>query len=90
MRESHAIRPIESAVADRAERPVSFNHRGVLFGTMGLVMAAAIGTWLVWYGIHAEHEMVMNEIRGACTRVMPDAVERCIDTVVIQRGGARR
>ncbi len=90
MRESNAMRAMEPAVVDRAERPGSFNHRSVLFGTVGLVAAAAMGTWLVWYGIHTEHEMVMNEIRGACTRVMPEAVERCIDTVIIQRGGARR
>jgi hypothetical protein len=33
---------------------------------------------------------IEEDIRSACERVMPETVQRCVDTVIIQRGGARR
>lgn len=58
--------------------------------TVGAIFVALIGSWLVWWGLHLQRQFAEDEIRAACQRVMPDAVQRCVDTVVIQRGGARR
>lgn len=58
--------------------------------TVGAILVALIGSWLVWWGLHLQRQFAEDEIRAACQRVMPDAVQRCVDTVVIQRGGARR
>lgn len=57
---------------------------------VGLVAAFALGTWLVWWGAVVQRTFTLEDVRSACQRVMPEAVERCIDTVTIQRGGARR
>jgi hypothetical protein len=43
----------------------------------------------VW-AINLQRQFAEDEIRGACQRVMPETVQRCVDTVIIQRGGARR
>jgi hypothetical protein len=56
----------------------------------GAVLLAVIGTWLVWFSAFVQHKFQEEDIRAACQRVMPDTAERCFDTVVIQRGGARR
>ena len=58
--------------------------------TVGTLLAFLIGSWLVWWGLHLQRQFAEDEIRGACQRVMPETVERCVDTVIIQRGGARR
>jgi hypothetical protein len=58
--------------------------------SVGIVAAFALGTWLVWWAALLQREFTLEEIRSACQRVMPETVERCIDTVTIQRGGARR
>lgn len=58
--------------------------------TVGIVVAFALGSWLVWLAAYVQRHFVLEEIRSACQRVMPDTVERCVDTVIIQRGGARR
>ena len=58
--------------------------------TVGTMLAFLIGSWLVWWAIHLQGQFAEDEIRAACQRVMPDSVQRCVDTVVIQRGGARR
>jgi hypothetical protein len=50
----------------------------------------ALGSWLVWLALYLQHRFVHDEIRAACQRLMPDTADRCIDTVIIQRGGARR
>lgn len=66
---------------------------GVLFvmkWTVGTILAFLIGSWLVWWAMHLQRQFADAEIRAACQRVMPDTVQRCVDTVVIQRGGARR
>ena len=56
------------------------------------VIAAAfvLGSWLVWLNASVQRSITMDDIRAACQRLMPDTVERCVDTVIIQRGGARR
>ncbi|MEO5954134.1 MAG: hypothetical protein ABIR36_00355 [Nitrospiraceae bacterium] len=66
---------------------------GILFviqWTVGTVLVVLMGSWLVWWTIHLQRQFAEDEIRAACQRVMPDTVQRCVDTVVIQRGGARR
>jgi hypothetical protein len=57
---------------------------------VGAVLAAVIGTWLVWFSVSLQREFQVEDIQAACQRVMPETVERCVDTVIIQRGGARR
>ena len=57
---------------------------------VGAVLAAVIGTWLVWFSVSLQRRFQEEDIRAACQRVMPETVERCVDTVTIQRGGARR
>ncbi|MGA6828334.1 hypothetical protein ACO9S2_12045 [Nitrospira sp. NS4] len=56
----------------------------------GGVLAAAIGTWLVWFSVVVQRNFNEADIRAACQRMMPDTADRCYDTVVIQRGGVRR
>lgn len=62
----------------------------VIQWTVGIVAAFALGSWLVWLAAYLQRHFVLEDIRSACQRVMPDTVERCVDTVIIQRGGARR
>jgi hypothetical protein len=57
---------------------------------IGTVLVAVIGTWLVWFSFVLQRQHNEADIRAACQRVMPETVERCVDTVVIQRGGMRR
>ena len=57
---------------------------------VGAALCAVIGTWLVWFSFVIQRQHNEADIRAACQRVMPETVERCIDTVVIQRGGMRR
>jgi hypothetical protein len=57
---------------------------------IGILAAFALGTWLVWWATHLQRQFAMEDIRAACQRAMPDTVDRCVDTVIIQRGGARR
>ena len=64
--------------------------RLVIQWTVGTVLVVLMGSWLVWWAIHLQRQFAEDEIRAACQRVMPDSVQRCVDTVVIQRGGARR
>jgi hypothetical protein len=54
------------------------------------LLLAMIGTWLVWFSAVIQRNFQQEDIRAACQRAMPDTAERCIDTVVIQRGGIRR
>ncbi len=57
---------------------------------IGAVLAVALGSWLVWFSVYLQRMFIEEDIREACQRVMPDTVQRCVDTVIIQRGGARR
>lgn len=54
------------------------------------LLAAVIGTWLVWFAAYVQRQQNEEDIRSACRRLMPETAERCFDTVVIQRGGVRR
>ena len=56
----------------------------------GAVLLAVIGTWLVWFSASIQRQFQQEDIRAACQRVMPETTDRCVDTVVIQRGGVRR
>ena len=64
--------------------------RLVIQWVVGVVLAWAVGTWLVWWAAYSQRQFALEEIRAACQRAMPETVDRCIDTVIIQRGGARR
>lgn len=55
-----------------------------------LILLAVIGTWLVWFSAFIQRSLQEDDIRAACRRTMPETVDRCFDTVVIQRGGIRR
>ena len=57
---------------------------------LGAVLVVAFGSWLVWLSAYLQRMFIEEDIRAACQRVMPDTVQRCVDTVIIQRGGARR
>lgn len=76
--------PLEEAASS------SFPLMLVMQWAIGIVAAFALGTWLVWWAALVQRTFTVEDIRSACQRVMPESVERCIDTVTIQRGGARR
>lgn len=57
---------------------------------VGAILTLLIGSWLVWWAMHLQRQFAEEEIRAACQRVMPETMQRCVDTVVIQRGGMRR
>jgi hypothetical protein len=79
----------ETPAQDRP-RGLSGGVRLVVQWIAGTILALLIGSWLVWWAINLQWQFAEDEIRGACQRVMPETVERCVDTVIIQRGGARR
>jgi flagellar biosynthesis/type III secretory pathway M-ring protein FliF/YscJ len=56
----------------------------------GAMLLALIGTWLVWFSFVVQRKLNEEDIRAACQRMMPETAERCVDTVIIQRGGVRR
>jgi hypothetical protein len=57
---------------------------------VGAILVFALGTWLVWWSVYLQRQFAEEDIRLACKRVMPETADRCFDTVIIQRGGARR
>ncbi len=57
---------------------------------VGAVLVVAVGSWLVWLSVFLQRMFIEEDVRAACQRIMPDTVQRCVDTVVIQRGGAKR
>jgi hypothetical protein len=74
------------------DTPRDFSDRTLLVmqWIAGTILAFLIGSWLVWWAINLQRQFAEDEIRAACQRVMPETVERCVDTVILQRGGARR
>ena len=76
--------------AQAASRGLSGVALLVMQWIVGTILALLIGSWLVWWAIHLQRQFAEDEIRASCERLMPDTVQRCVDTVVIQRGGARR
>ena len=71
-------------------QPTSFPVKVIVQWCVAILAAFALGTWLVWWSAVVQRTFTLEDIRSACQRVMPESVERCIDTVTIQRGGARR
>jgi hypothetical protein len=71
-------------------QPRSFPVRLVVQWIVGIAVLFGLGTWLVWWAASVQRTFTLEDIRSACQRVMPETVERCVDTVIIQRGGARR
>ena len=80
----------DDALPAVAAKPVLFPLKVIVQWCIGLLAAFALGTWLVWWAALVQRAFTLEDIRSACQRVMPESVERCIDTVTIQRGGARR
>ena len=76
--------------AQDAPRGLSGGVLLVMQWMVGMILAFLIGSWLVWWGMYLQRQFSEDEVRAACQRLMPDTVQRCVDTVVIQRGGARR
>ena len=80
----------DDALTAVTQVPAPFPLKLILQWCIGIFAAFALGTWLVWWGALVQRMFTLQDVRSACQRVMPEAVERCIDTVTIQRGGARR
>jgi hypothetical protein len=80
----------DDAVTAASPRPAVFPVKLVLQWSIGILAAFALGSWLVWWAALVQRAFMLEDIRSACQRVMPETVERCVDTVTIQRGGARR
>lgn len=79
----------ESAPAQTAGRGLT-QQRASGQWLLGALLVLLIGSWFVWLSAYLQRKFAEEDIRAACQRVMPDTMQRCIDTVVIQRGGARR
>ena len=78
--------PLPAVIGHRTEFPVQL----VIPWCVGILAAFALGSWLVWWSAMVQRTFTLEDIRSACQRVMPESVDRCVDTVTIQRGGARR
>jgi hypothetical protein len=76
--------------AEVRARRHSATTRLILQWVAGIAAAFILGTWLVWWSAYSQRQFALEEIRAACQRIMPETLERCVDTVIIQRGGARR
>jgi len=79
----------ENASVETAGR-VFTQQRTLWQWLVGGMLVLLIGSWFVWLSIYLQRNFAEEDIRAACQRVMPETVQRCVDTVVIQRGGARR
>lgn len=79
-----------AALVPDSPRDRSGGVRLVVQWVVGTVLAFLIGSWLVWWAINLQRQFSADEIKDACQRVMPETVQRCVDTVIIQRGVARR
>jgi hypothetical protein len=79
----------EEVVAVRS-RSFPINTGLIIQWIAAIAVAFGLGTWLVWWAAYSHRQFVIEEIRASCQRVMPETVDRCVDTVIIQRGGARR
>jgi hypothetical protein len=77
---------------EAAESAVGWSPRTILLlqWVTGTILVFVLGTWLVWLSVYLQRHFAEEEIRLACKRVMPETVERCFDTVILQRGGTRR
>jgi hypothetical protein len=80
----------DDALPAVAPRAALFPVRIIMQWCVGILVAFGLGTWLVWWAAVVQRAFTLDDVRSACQRVMPESVERCVDTVTIQRGGARR
>jgi hypothetical protein len=81
--------PEESSPATAAEH-MPIQRYSLWYWVLGSMLMLLIGSWFVWLSAYLQWKFVDDDIRAACHRTMPDAADRCVDTVIIQRGGARR
>ncbi len=88
MHNLHVVQNDDAVV--EASQPRSLLGKLVAQWIVGVVVLFGLGTWFVWWAASVQRTFTLEDIRSACQRVMPETVERCIDTVIIQRGGARR
>lgn len=80
----------DDALPAVASRPALFPVKTIVQWCVVILVAFGLGTWLVWWAAVVQRAFTLEDVRSACQRVMPESVERCVDTVTIQRGGARR
>jgi hypothetical protein len=80
----------DDALPAVAARPALFPVKTIVQWCVVILVAFGLGTWLVWWAAVVQRAFTLEDVRSACQRVMPESVERCVDTVTIQRGGARR
>jgi len=80
----------ESSPSDSAENIPSQQRWPLWYWILGSILVLLIGSWLVVLSAYLQRKFIEDDIRSACQRVMPETVERCVDTVIIQRGGVRR
>ena len=94
VKENNAMQSLPVIVKDSVaeEQPTGWSPRTVVLlqWTVGTILVFLLGTWLVWWAGYIHRQFAEEEIRAACKRVMPETADRCFDTVIIQRGGARR
>lgn len=88
MQNLHVVQ--QEALPAETLQPASTIIRLVVPWAIGIGVAFGLGTWLVWWAASVQRTFALQDIRAACQRVMPETTERCVDTVIIQRGGARR
>jgi hypothetical protein len=79
----------ESSPAEVA-RHMPRQQSSVWYWVLGSILVLLIGSWLVVLSAYLQRKFIEDDIRSACQRVMPETIERCVDTVIIQRGGVRR
>jgi hypothetical protein len=60
------------------------------YWVLGSILVLLFGSWFVVLSAYLQRKFIEDDIRSACQRVMPETLERCVDTVIIQRGGVRR
>lgn len=88
MSDQHVMQ--HEVLAQDSPKGLSGGVRLVLQWMVGTMLALLVGSWLVWWAVNLQRQFAEDEIRAACQRMMPETVQRCVDTVVIQRGGVRR
>ncbi|MGQ0812054.1 MAG: hypothetical protein ACT4OO_12630 [Nitrospiraceae bacterium] len=79
--------PVATRQDEESKSPSIVGWKHWVFGT---ILAVLVGTWLVWFSAYLQRLWAQEEIRAACQRLMPETSDRCYDTVIIQRGVARR
>ena len=88
MQHLHAV-PEESSLSEPAGH-VPRQRSSLWYWVLGSILVLLIGSWFVVLSAYLQRKFIEDDIRSACQRVMPETVERCVDTVIIQRGGVRR